>query len=67
MGEILQLSTDCNFRTKGRMNHSTPETSPYLGDGMAYMVPEEEYDDFTHNSEFQEEVRNFRRTRGRES
>ena len=38
------------------MNRSTPETSPYLGDGMAYMVPEGPYEDFTQNSAHQEEV-----------
>lgn len=54
--ELLQLSTDCNFRAKNRDSRSTTETSPYLGDGMAYMVPDQPYDQYTHNSEFQEEV-----------
>ncbi|VDB94606.1 unnamed protein product [Peniophora sp. CBMAI 1063] len=44
---MIQLAMDCNFRAKNRMTRSTPETSPYLGDGMAYMVPEEPYADFT--------------------
>lgn len=48
---------DCNFRSKNVMNKSTKETSPYLGDGMAYMVPEEAYDEFTQNSAYQDEVR----------
>ncbi|KZV70919.1 hypothetical protein PENSPDRAFT_578685 [Peniophora sp. CONT] len=44
---LVQLSMDCNFRAKNRMSRSTPETSPYLGDGMAYMVPEQPYEDYT--------------------
>ena len=45
--DTVQLAMDCNFRAKNRMNRSTPDTSPYLGDGMAYMVPEGPYEDFT--------------------
>ena len=52
----VQLSMDCNFRAKNRMNRSTAQTSPYLGDGMAYMVPEQEYEDFTSKSPYDSEV-----------
>ena len=45
----VHLSMDCNFRAKNRMTRSTPETSPYLGDGMAYMVPEEPYEEYTRS------------------
>ncbi|VDC03136.1 unnamed protein product [Peniophora sp. CBMAI 1063] len=48
--DTVHLAMDCNFRAKNRMTRSTPETSPYLGDGMAYMVPEAAYDHFTSNS-----------------
>ncbi|VDB94107.1 unnamed protein product [Peniophora sp. CBMAI 1063] len=47
--ELVQLSMDCNFRAKNRMTRSTPESSPYLGDGMAYMVPESPYEDYTRS------------------
>ncbi|VDC00040.1 unnamed protein product [Peniophora sp. CBMAI 1063] len=47
--ELVQLSMDCNFRAKNRMTRSTPESSPYLGDGMAYMVPESPYEDYTRD------------------
>lgn len=52
----MKLTMDCNFRSKNRENLSTWETSPYLGDGMAYMAPEAQYDHFTKNSEWQTEV-----------
>ena len=55
--DTVQLAMDCNFRAKNRMTRSTPETSPYLGDGMAYMVPEEPYEHFTSKSKYDAEVR----------
>ncbi|KZV60566.1 hypothetical protein PENSPDRAFT_593918, partial [Peniophora sp. CONT] len=50
------IAMDCNFRTRNRENKSTDETSPTLGDGMAYMAPEKDYDAFTKNSEHQQEM-----------
>ncbi|VDC05902.1 unnamed protein product [Peniophora sp. CBMAI 1063] len=59
--DLVQLSTDCNFRAKNKDNRSTLKTSPYLGDGMAYMVPYQPYEDFTSNSAYQEELSNCNR------
>ncbi|VDB90239.1 unnamed protein product [Peniophora sp. CBMAI 1063] len=59
--DLVQLSMDCNFRAKNRMTRSTQETSPYLGDGMAYMVPEKEYDDFIRTRLNDEELSNCSR------
>ncbi|VDB83266.1 unnamed protein product [Peniophora sp. CBMAI 1063] len=53
---LVQLSMDCNFCAKNRMTRSTPETSPYLGDGMAYMVPEVHYEDYLRTFLNDEEV-----------
>ncbi|KZV60207.1 hypothetical protein PENSPDRAFT_594339, partial [Peniophora sp. CONT] len=49
-------SMDCNFRQKNKMNQSTNETSPYLGDGMAFMVPQASYEEFTSSSGHQDEL-----------
>ena len=54
---IARIMMDCNFRAKNRANRSTAETSPYFGSGMAYMVPEADYEEFTKTSAFQDEVR----------
>ena len=53
------VAMDCNFRTRNRDNRSNEKTSPTLGNGMAYMVPDKEYDDFTENSKNQQEVRRY--------
>ncbi|KZV60558.1 hypothetical protein PENSPDRAFT_593913, partial [Peniophora sp. CONT] len=54
--DLVQLSMDCNFRAKNRMSRSTPETSPYLGDGLAYMVPESHYEEYTRSCLNDEEL-----------
>lgn len=55
--ERVLAAMDCNFRAKNKMNRSTKETSPYLGDGMAFMVPQAPYEEFTASSDHQDEVR----------
>ncbi|VDC00058.1 unnamed protein product [Peniophora sp. CBMAI 1063] len=50
------LAMDCNFRARNRDNKSKDETSPMLGDGMAYMVPEEDYQAFTKNNQHDQEM-----------
>ncbi|KZV60542.1 hypothetical protein PENSPDRAFT_593936, partial [Peniophora sp. CONT] len=59
--DTIQLSTDANFRAKNRNNKSTTKTSPYLGDGMAYMVPDGPYEAYTRNNVYQEEMSNCSR------
>ncbi|VDC02233.1 unnamed protein product [Peniophora sp. CBMAI 1063] len=54
--ERVLVAMDCNFRTRNRENRSDSKTSPTLGNGMAYMVPEAEYDAFTENSKHQQEM-----------
>ncbi|VDB90182.1 unnamed protein product [Peniophora sp. CBMAI 1063] len=54
--DTVHLAMDCNFRAKNRMTRSTQETSPYLGDGMAYMVPEASYEEYTKNSAYDTEL-----------
>ncbi|VDC00172.1 unnamed protein product [Peniophora sp. CBMAI 1063] len=54
--ELVMLAMDCNFRARNRANKSTDDTSPMLGDGMAYMVPDKDYDDFTEYSQYNQEM-----------
>ncbi|VDB85039.1 unnamed protein product [Peniophora sp. CBMAI 1063] len=58
---VVQLSMDCNFRAKNRMTRSTAKTSPYYGNGMAYMVPESLYETFTSTSPHTQELGNCSR------
>ncbi|VDC07002.1 unnamed protein product [Peniophora sp. CBMAI 1063] len=54
--ERVFAAMDCNFRAKNKDNLSTFESSPILGDGMAFMVPYDEYEDFTATSGHQDEM-----------